>query len=162
MKPSRTLADNIHWNEIATLVRLTLVAGNPSRQPSHNQFYVPEILHLVTLIAGTGQTLVRKSVYGIIMNLLQSLYAAHADDIAGSELLLQINEFTKPDTIRLFGLLRTTATSEYTNVEPASEKLHIDRQECLTRLLVRVMEVTAGSQGLNRDDLPSCSSLMSS
>jgi|SRR3984957_18027314 len=148
MKPSKTLVDNIHWNEIATLIRLTLVAGNPSKQPAHNQFYVPEIIHLVTLVAGTGQTLVRKSVYGIVMNLLQSLYVARADDDTGPEILVLINECTQPDTVQLFGLLKTTATSEYSNVEPSGEKQHIDRQENLTRLLVRVMEVMAGTKGL--------------
>ena len=147
-KPSRTLAENVHWNEIGTLIRLTLVAGNPSKHPSHNQFYVPEMLHLVALVAGTGQTLIRKSVYGMVMNFLQSLYVSRANNPTGHELLLLINECTHPDTVRLFGLLRTTATSEYSSIEPTSEKHHIDRQESLTRLLVRVMEVTAGSRGL--------------
>ena len=148
MKPSRSLADNVHWTEIATLIRLILIAGNPSKQPSHNQLYVPEIVHLVTLVAGTGQTLVRKSVYGIIMNLLQSLYVARADDATGPELLELINECTQPDTLQLFGLMRSHATSEYTNIEPSSEKLYIDTQENLAKLLVRIMAVTAGSQGL--------------
>jgi hypothetical protein len=148
MRPSRTLAENIHWTEIATLIRLVLVAGNPSKQPSHNQLYVPEIVHLVTLVAGTGQTLVRKSVYGIVMNLLQSLYVARADDATGPELLQLINDCTKPETLQLFGLTRSHATSEYSNVDPPSEKLYIDTQENLAKLLVRIMAVIAGSRGL--------------
>lgn len=148
MKPSKSLAENIHWNEIATLIRLALVAGNQSKHPSHNQLYVPEIVHLVSLVAGTGQTLVRKSVYGIIMNLLQSLYLARAEDATGPELLVLINECTQKEALQLFGLLRATPTSEYSNFEPSGDKMHIDTQEGLTLLLVRILEVTAGSQGL--------------
>jgi hypothetical protein len=154
MKPSRTLADNIHWNEIATLTRLVLVAGSPSKQLSHHQFYLPEFVHLVALLAGTGQTLVRKSVYGIVMNLLQSLYVSCTDDPSAPELLLLINECSRADTVRLFGLCRTTATSEYTNLDPSNEKLHIDRQESLTRLLVRILEVTAGTRGPAQSSFP--------
>jgi hypothetical protein len=160
-KPSKSLADNPNWSEISTLVRLALVAGYQNKQPSHNQLYVPEIVHLVTLIAGVGPTLVRKSVYGIVMNLLQSLYLARADD-AGSELLLLIDDCTKPDILRLFGLLRATPTSEYTNFEPANDKAHIDSQESLTELLIRILEVTAGSKGMLDEFLLFSKSLISS
>ena len=138
----------MHWSEIATLIRLTLVAGNPSKQASHNQLYVPEIVHLVNLVAGTGKTLVRKSVYGIIMNLLQSLYVARAEDASGPELLQLINDCTQAETLKLFGLVRSHATSEFTNFDPQNEKAFIDTQENLARLLVRIMNVTAGSRGL--------------
>jgi hypothetical protein len=138
----------MHWSEIATLIRLTLVAGNPSKQASHNQFYVPEIVHLVNLVAGTGKTLVRKSVYGIIMNLLQSLYVARAEDASGPELLQLINDCTQAETLKLFGLVRSHATSEFTNFDPPSEKAFIDTQENLAKLMVRIMNVTAGSRGL--------------
>ncbi|KAG1772191.1 hypothetical protein EV702DRAFT_1246575 [Suillus placidus] len=106
LKPSKTLPENVHWNEIATLARFALVASNHSKQAAYDQLYIPDIFHIVTLIAGTGQTLVRKSLYGVIMNFLH----------------------------------------EYCNYDP--DKAMIDSQESLTRLLVRVMEVTSGSRGL--------------
>lgn len=146
MKPSTSLANNAHWGEVATLIRLALIAGNQSKQTSHNQLYVPEIVHLVSLVAGSGSTLVRKSIYGIVVNLLQSLYLTRAED-SGPELLSLINDCTTADTLRLFGLQRGTATSEYTTLDPSNDRARIDTQEKLTQLLVRMMEVTSGSKG---------------
>jgi neurofibromin 1 len=148
LKASNTLVDNVHWGEIATLIRLILIGGNNSKMLSHNQLYVPEVIHLVTLVAGTGQIIVRKSVYGIVMNLLQSLYISRTEESTCPELLALINACTQPKTLQLFGLARLTASSEYTIFEPSSEKRQIDTQESLTALLVRIMEVTAGSNGL--------------
>ena len=149
-RASKSLADNTHWNEIATLIRLALVAGNYSKQANHHQLYVPEIAHIVTITAGTGQTLVRKSVYGMVMNLLQALYIARAEEPSGPELLALINDCTQIQTLRLFGLARTTPTSEYTNYDPQNDKILLDTQEGLTNLLVRVTQTAAGSHGMEQ------------
>lgn len=146
-KPTKSLAENSNWTEIATLTRLALIAGNQSKQTSHNQLYVPEISYIVSVISGTGDTLVRKSVYGIVMNLLQALYLARGDDTTGPDLRLLIDECTQPEVLRLFGLVRLSPTSEYTNLDPANDSAYIDTQESLTQLLVRIMEVTSGSNG---------------
>lgn len=139
-----------HWNEIATLVRLVYVAGNQSKQLSHHQLYVPEIMHVASFIAGIGPTLIRKSVYGIIMNLLQSLYLTRPEDAGGPNFLNLINECTQPETLQLFGLTRSTSTSDYTDYEHTSDKVLLDSLERLSRLLVRIMEISAGSQGASK------------
>jgi hypothetical protein len=136
-----------HWNEIATLIRLVYVAGNPSKQLSHHQLYVPEIMHVASFIAGIGPTLIRKSVYGIIMNLLQSLYLTRPEDASGPKFLNLINECTQPETLQLFGLTRSTSTSDYTDFEHTGDKSLLDSLERLSRLLVRIVEISAGSQG---------------
>ncbi|KAG0709913.1 hypothetical protein DFH29DRAFT_1012634 [Suillus ampliporus] len=148
LKPSKTLPENVHWNEIATLTRFALVASNHSKQAAYDQLYIPDILHIVTLIAGTGQTLVRKSLYGVIMNFLQSVYLARAEDPSAPGLRCLIDELIKVENLTLFGLTRQSSTSEYFNYDPPNDKTMIDSQEALTRLLVRVMEVTSGSRGL--------------
>ena len=150
LKPSRTLPENVHWNEIATLTRFALIASNHSKQAAFDQLYVPDICHIVTLVAGTGQTLVRKSVYGIIMNFLQSLFLARADDPSGPDLRALMDELITIESLQLFGLTRQSSTSEYTNYDSPNDKAMIDSQETLTRLLVRVIEVTSGSKGKNR------------
>lgn len=147
MKPTRTLVENVHWTEIATLTRLAFVACNHSKQPVHTQLYIPEIVHLVTLIAGTGPTLVRKSVYGIVLNFLQSLHFTPNEDNESPAVLSLIEEFTQPSTLRLFGLARITSTCEYTDVDPVNDKVFMATEESLTQLLVRVLEITSGSQG---------------
>ncbi|KAH7887502.1 hypothetical protein F5I97DRAFT_2056906 [Phlebopus sp. FC_14] len=148
IKPPRTLPESTHWNEIATLTRFALVASNHSKQAAFDQVYVPDICHIVTLVAGTGQTLVRKSVYGVIMNFLQSLFLARADDASGPDLRALIDELVTVEILQLFGLTRQSSTSEYSDYDPPNDKAAIDTLEALTRLLTRIMEVTAGSNGL--------------
>ncbi|KDR84288.1 hypothetical protein GALMADRAFT_87191 [Galerina marginata CBS 339.88] len=147
-KASNTLMEHQNWNEISTLIRLTLVVGSQSTQPGTNYLYVPEVVHLVSLIAGEGPTLVRKSVYGIIINLLQSLYIGRQDDTTESALMQLINDCTLPESLKLFGLRRETPTSEYTNLDPFNEKDTLDTYERLVQLLLRILDVSAGSPGL--------------
>lgn len=149
LKPSRTLPENVHWNEIATLTRFALIASNHSKQAAFDQLYVPDICHIVTLVAGTGQTLVRKSVYGIVMNFLQSLFLSRAEDASGPDLRALMDELIIIESLQLFGLSRQSSTSEYCNYDLPNDKAMIDSQEALTRLLVRMIEVTAGSKGKN-------------
>lgn len=104
-------------------------------------------MHLVSLVAGEGPALVRKSVYGIIMNLLQSLYISRPDDSTEPELMQLINDCTLPENLKSFGLQRGTPTSEYTNLEPADDKESLDINERLVQLLVRLLTVAAGSPG---------------
>ncbi|TFK43927.1 hypothetical protein BDQ12DRAFT_702865 [Crucibulum laeve] len=145
---TNTLTDHPNWNEISSLIRLALVVGSHSRQPSNHQLFVPEIAHLVTLVAGEGPTLVRKSVYGIVMNLLQSLYITRTEETPNPELRQLIDECTTPETLKLFGLLRETPTSEYVNLDPANDKEALDIQERLSQLLIRIMDSTSGTRGL--------------
>jgi hypothetical protein len=90
------LVDNAHWADIAALTRLAFVTGNHSKQTLHTQLYIPEIVHLITLTASIGPTFVRKSVYGIVLNYLQSLYSARSGEEEFLEVLLLIEEFIKP------------------------------------------------------------------
>jgi neurofibromin 1 len=143
-KPPNTLPEHQNWNEISTLIRLTLVIGQ-STQFEQIYLYVPEIIHLVSLVAGDGNSLVRKSVYGIIINLLQSLYISRPEDRTEPEIMRLINDCTLPENLQLFGLRRETPTAEYSNVHCSGEKSSLDKQEKLAQLLLRVMTVTAGS-----------------
>ncbi|KAJ7034157.1 hypothetical protein C8F04DRAFT_582650 [Mycena alexandri] len=147
-KPPRTLQDYPNWSEIATLIRLSHIAGHQSQRPAHNLLYVPEILHLVTLTAAVGPALVRRSVYGSVINLLQAMHLGRSEDAPASELLGLLAEVETPETQRLFGLSRLTQSSEYVTCELAGDKQKVDAQEQLTALLARILELTAGSRGL--------------
>lgn len=148
-KPPSTLPEHQNWNEISTLIHLARVVGCPSTHSEQSYLYVPEIIHLVSLVAGEGHSLVRKSVYGIIISLLQSLYISRRDDrTAEPEFMRLINECTLPENLQLFGLQRETPTAGYSNVELNYEKASIERQEKLAQLLHRIMIVTAGSTGM--------------
>ena len=101
----------------------------------------------MTLISGTGPTLVRKSVYGIIFNYLQSVYGSYGEGGDSSSVLSLLKEFTKEPILRLFGLTRTNPSSEYCLADPINDRDFLEIQENLTALLIRVMEVTAGTNG---------------
>jgi hypothetical protein len=131
------------------LIRLALVVGSQSTHSGQSYLYVPEIIHLVSLVAGEGHSVVRKSVYGIIMNLLQSLYLSRPDDRTEPELMRLINDCSQPENLRLFGLRREYLSAEYSNTELGNEKATLDTQEELTQLLLRIMTVSAGSTGMS-------------
>ncbi|KAJ3936091.1 MAG: hypothetical protein NXY57DRAFT_886591 [Lentinula lateritia] len=144
----RIPSHNTGWPEVSTLIRIALIAGTETTHPLNNQLYVPEIVHIVTLVAGVGSTLIRKSVYGIIINLVQSLYLARLDEGSAPELLQHIEEMTTQEhVLNLFGLSRLTTTSEYTSFDVDKEKSIIYQQEKLTALLIRSMDVSSGSKG---------------
>lgn len=87
--------------------------------------------------------------HGIVVNLLNTLYTARlADSAASPELQQLITECEQPETLRLFGLLRPTPTSDYANIDPPTDKLYVDNMESLVRFLARVLETIAGSKGL--------------
>ncbi|KAJ3987640.1 hypothetical protein F5890DRAFT_1563214 [Lentinula detonsa] len=144
----RVPSHNTGWPEVSTLIRIALLAGTDTIHPLNNQLYVPEIAHIVTLVAGVGSTLIRKSVYGIVINLVQSLFFARLDDGPAPELLQLVEQMTTQETIlNLFGLSRLTTTSEYSIFDADKEKAIIYQQEKLTALLVRIMDVSSGSKG---------------
>ncbi|KAI0371618.1 hypothetical protein BV20DRAFT_1017123 [Pilatotrama ljubarskyi] len=149
IKPTRNLADNVHWNEIACLTRLLLVLSNSSKNVVQIQLFVPETMHLVTLIAATGQLYVRCTVFAIVTHLLHGLYSLRlADTTASPEIQAMIDECVQPEGMRLFGLGKPTPTSEYVLYDPPNGKAVIDDLEALTRLLLRIMEAVSGTTGL--------------
>ncbi|KAH8096624.1 hypothetical protein BXZ70DRAFT_945419 [Cristinia sonorae] len=148
-KPTKNLAENMHWTEIACLIRLALVANANHRNLNNAQLYVPEVIHMVSLTAATGDLLVRTSVYGIIMNLLQSVYLARKGDSESSpEIRALIDECTLPQSLKCFGLTRRSPTSDYMVYEFGGDKAYLDSMEQLCGLLGRIMEAVAGHTGL--------------
>ncbi|KAH9939229.1 uncharacterized protein BXZ73DRAFT_88953 [Epithele typhae] len=148
-KPTKTLADNIHWNEIACLTRLVLVVGNSAKNVVQCQMFVPELMHIVMLIAATGQLYVRGNVYGMVTHLLHSLYSLRISETTASpEIVSMVDECCTPEGMRLFGLAKPTPTSDYVLYDPPSARAMIDDLENLTRLLLKVMVVVGGSTGL--------------
>lgn len=146
---SKTLADNTHWNELACLTRLTLVANYLPRHVTHGQVFVPECAHFVSLVAGTGQLLVRTSVYGMVVNQLHSTYLARSTSGEGAatpEIQSLLDEFATTETLKIFGLIRPTPTSDYAVYDPLNERQYLENLEKLAKLLARVMEALAGSR----------------
>lgn len=99
------------------------------------------------LVAADGPIQIRKCVYGIILNLLQSLYVARTEDTPGTELLQVIKDYTSSDTLQLFGLSRPVPTAKHRIWNPQNDKQYLDNLEKLASFLARTMEIASGSKG---------------
>jgi len=150
LKPSRTLADNLHWHEISALTSLALAAGSHAKDITHIQLYMPELAHLATMVGATGETTVRETVYFLVVTTLESLYALGAADDTRPEISELLQECCTPKTLQAFGLVRPNAARGYVDWDPTTEKTAMDMQENLAKVLIRVLEVTSGSCGESR------------
>jgi hypothetical protein len=105
-------------------------------------------MYIVTLIAGTGQNIVRLSVHGIVLHTLSSLTMGKSgESTPAPEIRTLMNKCAREDTLRLFGLERCKITGEYISIDSSSERAFIENHEKLAALLVQIMDVVAGSKG---------------
>lgn len=147
-KPSRLLVENPAWNEVAALTRLTLLVMYNTRTPVQTQLFVPEVCHLVTMIAATGPVAMRTAVHGIVTNLVQSLCVSRSDEDAGKEPLRRLlRDCFKPEVLRLFGLMREDASSEYTSLDVTTEQTSVDHLEKITEFLSDIVQTGAQTTG---------------
>lgn len=71
LRPTRCLPDNAVWEEICVLLRFTLATSFDSRVQS--QMYLPEILHLTTMLVGTGNHDIQMLVYKFLINSIHAI-----------------------------------------------------------------------------------------
>jgi len=141
------VSEHANYSEVSALIKMCLVVGSQSRHLTLNQLYVPEVIHIVMLVAADGPVKVRKTVYGIVLNLLQSLYVSRSDDVPATELLQILKDFTSSSTLQLFGLQRNPPTSQHTIWMSYNDKQYLDNLEQLAMFLSRIMEIASGSKG---------------
>lgn len=109
-KPTRSLVDHPSWPEIAILVRFILMLSFNNRGPVKR--VVPEVFHIVSLIAGVGCTVARASVHGIVVNMIQSLCTTMPLCSANvNKLQLLLTELSESKGRLLFGLNRSNASA---------------------------------------------------
>lgn len=148
LRPSQALTSNTSWNEVAAISRLALYAGYNSKTPAHNQLFVSETAHLVTLLAGSGPVLMRTTVHGMAVNLIQSLYVSKADDsLVAPKLKSILEDAHSPATLALFGLVSTGPVGDYAIWEKGNDKLSVEALEGLAKLMVKILTLGAQSSG---------------
>ena len=81
------------------------------------------------------------------MNMLQTLTVGRSGETPSPEIRILLDECASPEALRLFGLVQSTTTGEYTNFDPSNERMFINYQESLTQLLARILEGISGSRG---------------
>ncbi|KAG5929992.1 hypothetical protein E4U42_003545 [Claviceps africana] len=85
LRPTRQLPDNLVWEEVCVLLQFCLALSFDSRVQS--QMFLPEILHLITMLANTGGCQVRSLVYKLLINSIHSVCASfRLDDMRASRL----------------------------------------------------------------------------
>ncbi len=102
---------------------------------------------MVTLLAALGETVVRVTIYGLVMNLLQSLYAAKPEDSAASDIRGMLEELAQPEALKMFGLQKSTASSEYSRLDAVNDRQLMEHLEKCTRFMLRAVQVSAGNPG---------------
>ncbi|CAL3962410.1 unnamed protein product [Diplocarpon coronariae] len=71
LRPTRHLPENTVWGEICVLIRLCLSTSFDSGVQS--QLFLPEIFHLVTMLANTGPIDVRLLVHRLLVNTIHAI-----------------------------------------------------------------------------------------
>lgn len=145
-KPSKTLDKNVHWNEIAAYSRLALGTGQATEHVLQVQHLVPEVLHLVTLLASQGDATMRSTIYGLTVQLFQALYYVHTDDAnLCSDIRSLLSDLSNAQTVRLFGLSQTSYSSDLVILEKQNER---EMLEGLTHWLLRAIATCSGNIGM--------------
>jgi len=131
---------------VAAIARLALYSGYNSRTLAHNQLFVSETAHLITLLAGSGPVLMRTTIHGMAINLLQSLYVSKVDDpTVGPKLKQLLEEAHEPAVLALFGLVSIGPTRDYGLMDSTLDTLSVNALEELALYLNKVLILGAQS-----------------
>lgn len=85
LRPTKYLPDNAVWTELCTLLRLCLALSFDNGVQS--QLFLPEIFHIVTMLANTGGQEVRLLVYRLLVNSVHAICTSFGLDEAKSSKL---------------------------------------------------------------------------
>ncbi|CAE6527674.1 unnamed protein product, partial [Rhizoctonia solani] len=147
--PSVSPADDIVWNEIAAITRLVYMVLQNNRPPVQILIYIPEIFYLVTVLSMAGPLLLRKTTYGILVNVVQAfLTNKHTDDETKDNLRRLLNQTMDPEFQTVLGITRPDTRSEFTLVDHQSDSVAMVKLEELTSYLLEIIACGASSIGL--------------
>ncbi|KAK3397174.1 putative RasGAP group protein [Sordaria brevicollis] len=78
LRPTKALPDNSVWNEICVLLQFCLALSFDSGEQA--EMYMPEIFHVVTMLANTGNPDVRQVVHRLLINTIHAACTSFALD----------------------------------------------------------------------------------
>jgi neurofibromin 1 len=120
----------------------------------HVALYLPELFYIVSVLVATGPPLIRASVHGLVVNLIQSLCTQQQIDEANlKKLTLLLTDFSEPKFRLLFGL-NNMSGSAFTmapeNAHEIPEIMPLSSLEQIVQALLNVMICGAPSVGKYR------------
>ncbi|KAF7726129.1 Ras GTPase activating protein ira2 [Apophysomyces ossiformis] len=146
-KPTRALTEHWTWTEIAVLIRFVLMLSFNNRGPVKS--YVPEIFHIVSLVVGVGPTIIRASVHGLVVNMIQSLCTSMPLPEGNvKKLQLMLTEISDSKFRLLFGLLKSHAnafTITTDTMSDTAEPIQLLALESIVNTLLEVITYGAPS-----------------
>ncbi|OZJ04004.1 hypothetical protein BZG36_03619, partial [Bifiguratus adelaidae] len=153
-KPTRSLTEHPSWPEIATLIRFNVMLSfnsfNEVNSPEDTAVhYLPELLHIVSLLVAAGPTLIRSSLHGLVVNIVQSLCTAFSlEEEKVKKLHMILSEVSDPKYRLLFGLTKhninafTISTDTLTD---AADPLSLSSLETIIYLMMDTISYGAPS-----------------
>ncbi|ENH72793.1 Neurofibromin [Fusarium oxysporum f. sp. cubense race 1] len=95
LRPTKYLPDNAVWSEICILLRFCLALSFDNGVQS--QLFLPEIFHIVTMLANTGTQEVRLLVYRLLVNTVHAVCTSFSlDDARSSKLRASLDFLCDP------------------------------------------------------------------
>ncbi|KAI0230569.1 Ras GTPase activating protein ira2 [Massospora cicadina] len=153
INPKRVLTEHTAWVEIAVLVRFNLMLSFNNRAIAEH--YLPEIFHTVSVLAASGPPIIRSSIHGLVINVVQSLCTCIPRDhphLATLSTLLA--DFSEPKFKLLFGLNRNNANAFSHNVEATTDTLDAMPLSSLESIIHTLLDVmTYGSASVDRSNI---------
>lgn len=146
LSQSRHLPDNRVWPEICVLLKLCVATAFDSGVQAH--LYLPELFHLVTMLACTGSEDNRYTVHRLLVNTIHAIITSFAlEDSKASRLKAIVNTLEDPHSelsFSLQGLPRDGSSSQAPEVGYSS----LTSTDNLTNILLEVSIVAAPSMDL--------------
>jgi hypothetical protein len=147
--PKSSLTKHSSWGEIAVLIRFLLMMSFNDRL--NVKQYLPELFHIISLLAATGPSMIRSSVHGIVVNLVQSLCTSLSQGSAQLQYLrMLLSELSEPKSLLLFGLKRAD-TGAFTRVtettSESEESMSLSSLESIVHTLLEVVMYGAPDMG---------------
>lgn len=110
--------------------------------------YLPELFHCVSMLVATGSPLIRASVHGLVINIIQNLCTTvpDLDENNLKQLNLMLTDFSEPKYRLLFGMNRTAGNAFVISNESLSdvaEAMPLSSLETIVNSLLEVMTIGA-------------------
>lgn len=95
LRPTKYLPDNSVWNEICVLLQFCLALSFDSGEQA--QTFMPEIFHVVTMLANTGNPDVRHVVHRLLINTIHAACTSFAlDEVRLNKLKVTLDTLSDP------------------------------------------------------------------
>ncbi|WVN87921.1 uncharacterized protein L203_103118 [Cryptococcus depauperatus CBS 7841] len=146
LKPSSHLTANTTWTEVCALARITLALGFNPTTAIDSQLFLPEIFHVITLLLGAGPLIMRQTVYGLLISMLNSLASnVTTGEMNGAALTDLLRRLQEPDTMTAFGVIQSHGHLELSGLPNKDETdvQLLDKIEQVSIFLGEVLEAGA-------------------